>query len=381
MRTIHCDVLVVGAGITGALIGDQLTREGMKVCVIDRREAGWGSTSASTGLLQYEIDTELQELTAHYGIADAVLAYRACKSAVVRLRALAKALGGIDFQPMQSLYYASHWYHQRRLRQEAALRKAHGFELETLERSALLEKFGIKAPVAILTPLAAQTDPYQFAHRLLGHIEAGGGRVHARTALTGFKRIRDGLQVQTDRDLSVRCKHLIFASGYECQTWLHQRLASNRSSYVFISEPMPDALGPLKKTLIWESSRPYLYLRCTVDHRLVVGGEDDALDIAVRRDARVMVKAQALLKRANRLFPHLPLRIAFAWAGTFAETNDGLPYFGTHEQYGPRVHFAMAYGGNGIVYSLVGARLLRDALQGRRNPCAELFSFKRLKRR
>jgi len=58
----HCDVLVVGAGITGALIADRLSGTGLDVCVIDRREAAWGSTSASTGLLQYEIDTELQEL-------------------------------------------------------------------------------------------------------------------------------------------------------------------------------------------------------------------------------------------------------------------------------------------------------------------------------
>ncbi|MGH8106738.1 MAG: FAD-dependent oxidoreductase [Arenimonas sp.] len=61
---LPCDVLVVGAGISGALIGDHLASSGMGICVIDSREAGWGSTSASTALLQYEIDIELQELVA-----------------------------------------------------------------------------------------------------------------------------------------------------------------------------------------------------------------------------------------------------------------------------------------------------------------------------
>jgi glycine/D-amino acid oxidase-like deaminating enzyme len=67
-------------------------------------------------------------------------------------------------------------------------------------------------------------------------------------------------------------------------------------------------------------------------------------------------------------------------AGTFAETEDGLPFFGPHEQHGPRVHFAMAYGGNGITYSMIGAELLRDRIEGRHHPCSKLFSFDRLRR-
>ena len=88
-EAIDCDVLVVGAGITGALMAWHLQRDGHRVCVIDRREAGWGSTAASTALLQYEIDTELQDLAERYGEADAVLAYRACADAIPKLRRIA----------------------------------------------------------------------------------------------------------------------------------------------------------------------------------------------------------------------------------------------------------------------------------------------------
>ena len=55
------------------------------------------------------------------------------------------------------------------------------------------------------------------------------------------------------------------------------------------------------------------------------------------------------------MFPQLTLQPAFCWAGTFAETGDGLPFFGAHAQHGPRVQFAMAYGGNGITYAAIGA--------------------------
>jgi glycine/D-amino acid oxidase-like deaminating enzyme len=40
----------------------------------------------------------------------------------------------------------------------------------------------------------------------------------------------------------------------------------------------------------------------------------------------------------------------------------------------------MAYGGNGITYSMIGAELLRDRIEGRHHPCSKLFSFDRLRR-
>ena len=47
---LSCDVAVIGAGITGALIARELAASGLDVVVLDRREAGWGSTSASTAV-------------------------------------------------------------------------------------------------------------------------------------------------------------------------------------------------------------------------------------------------------------------------------------------------------------------------------------------
>ncbi len=380
-ESIECEVLIVGAGITGALIADHLAQAGMSVCVIDQREAGWGSTAASTALLQYEIDTELQDLCKRYGVQDGVLAYKACEAAIGSLGALAKKLGGIDFQTMQSLYFASHWYHKSRLEAEGALRLEHGFKLDVLDRNMLNARFGIDAPVALLSSVAAEVDPYQLSHKLLARVVSQSGKVHGRTTLEHFENVRGGVLAHLDSGNTVKCKHLVLASGYETQKWLTERVASNRSSYAMVSEPMPGELGELKKTLVWESARPYLYLRRTGDERLIVGGEDDTIDIAVKRDLRVESKAARMVKRVNKLFPSLDLKVAFAWAGTFAETDDGLPFFGAHETHGPRVHFALAYGGNGITYSLIGAELLRDSLLGKTHPCAKLFSFDRLKRR
>lgn len=50
-RDIETDVLVVGAGITGALIADALAMSELKVTVVDKRGPAKGSTNARTALV------------------------------------------------------------------------------------------------------------------------------------------------------------------------------------------------------------------------------------------------------------------------------------------------------------------------------------------
>ena len=74
---LRCDVAIIGGGITGALIADELSAHGHDVAVVDQRDVGWGSTAASTALLQYEIDIHMVDLAKQYGEDNAVLAYNA----------------------------------------------------------------------------------------------------------------------------------------------------------------------------------------------------------------------------------------------------------------------------------------------------------------
>jgi glycine/D-amino acid oxidase-like deaminating enzyme len=78
-RDVKADVVVVGAGITGASIVDALEAAGAKVAVVDKRGLAQGSTMASTALVLYEIDTPLITLT--------VRAWRRARLAVESLAA------------------------------------------------------------------------------------------------------------------------------------------------------------------------------------------------------------------------------------------------------------------------------------------------------
>jgi len=376
---ISCDVVVVGGGITGSLIADELGKSGLDVVVVEQRDVAWGSSAASTALLQYEIDTHMADLARIYGEFHAVQAYQACADAITDLQSLASELGDVDFDMQESLYYASKRVHKTPLLEEYELRVKHGFDAQWLDSKAVKERFGIKAPCAILTKLAARVDPYRMASKLLLRLTERGSRVFDRTVIDAIEPSEAGVTLRTSEGLQIQAGHVVIAAGYESQKWLKKPVAKNRSSYAFITDPIEKTdLGLLASTMVWESARPYLYMRTTGDGRLLVGGDDDDIDIPSRRDKRVDSKARGLCKKVKKLFPDLSIHPAFSWGGTFAETEDGLPFFGEHPQYGPRVQFAMAYGGNGISYSMIGAGLLRAHIEGRQHPLTELFSFSRI---
>ena len=375
---LRCDVAVVGGGITGALVADDLAAHGFEVAVFEQRDIAWGSTCASTALIQYEIDTHLVDLAKQLGEADALLAYRACVDAVQALQTLARGIGDVDFKMQRSLYYASRKGDAAPLREEFEMRARHGFDVSWIDQGELRADYQLDAPGAILSNIGARLDPYRLAYRLLSRLVRNGASVFDRTRIAAIEAGPRQVTLRTDDGQLIRCKHLVMAAGYATQHWLRKKVAQNRSSYAFITDPVDFAPLPyLANTMVWETARPYLYLRSTGDGRLLVGGEDDSLDIPARRDARVRSKAARLCKKLSKLYPTLDFEAAYSWAGTFAETRDGLPYFGVHPQYGPRVHFAMAYGGNGITYSMIGASLIRATISGRKHPLQTLFGFDR----
>ena len=372
----ECDVAVIGAGITGALIARALVETGLDTIVLDRRDVGWGSTAASTALLQYEIDTELLQLSKLVGERHALAAYKACEVALAELQAIAEDVGDVGWRETPSLYLASSRRDARRLRPEFEARRDAGFDVAWLDESVLRERFDIVAPAAILSCPAACVDPYRFTHRLLAQLCAKGLRCYDRCEMTEWKPGSDAIELHLATGARLRAQWLVIAAGYESQAFLPQRVALNRSSYAFVSEPL--RLQPeFARCIGWETARPYLYWRSTDDGRLIAGGADDKIDIAARRDWRIPRKVEKLLRHLRKLMPDLQSSVGFAWAGTFAETADGLPYFGAHPQLDPRVLFAMAYGGNGITYSAIGAHILAGAVRGESHPLAALFGFGR----
>lgn len=375
---VSCDYAIIGGGITGALVAWYLAEAGASVVVLDRRHIGMGSTCASTALLQYEIDISLSNLVAQIGEANAVRCYALCSQAIDKIGDICQRLAFVsDFEKKPSLYYASKRRDVKALAQECELRQAHGFACEWLDARGVDQRFGIVAPGAILSRQGGQVDAYALTHALLQDALKRGVQVFDKTEVTAIEHDDAWVTLQTQYGHSVRASKLIIASGYECSQYLKTHVAKLRSSYALVSEPYHQDVLWHENALIWETARPYLYMRTTKDRRVLVGGRDEKFSNPVARDRLLGRKTKALVRDFETLFPSLaPLRVDYSWAGTFAETEDGLPYIGSVPEH-PHTTFALGFGGNGITFSQIAAETIQGAAQGRVHPDAHIFGFGR----
>jgi glycine/D-amino acid oxidase-like deaminating enzyme len=380
-QDVVCDVAVIGGGITGALVAYHLVEAGIDTIVLDRRDIGNGSTCASTALLQYEIDTPLSELIEMVGEQHAVRAYQVCLEAITKLERLIAKLDdplndACEFVRTPSLYLASRQRDVKPLRREYDTRVKHGFQVDWLSAAQIESTFSFSRPAAIWSKDAAQVDAYRLTHSLLASAAKRGLQIYDRTMIADYKSTAHGVWLTTDRGCRIRAKNVVFATGYESQEYLTQKVTTLKSTYALVSKPLAAFSGWHDQCLIWETARPYLYMRTTADGRAIIGGEDEDFRDPVRRDKLMPKKVQKLVQRFGSMFPAIELEVAYSWCGTFGETKDGLAYIGETPEM-PHAYFALGYGGNGITYSLIAAELIRDAYCRQPNPDGKLFRFGR----
>lgn len=375
-RNIQTDVAIIGAGITGALAAWYLSCAGVSCVLVDKRHVATGSTAASTSLIQYELDVPLHDLVKRIGYLRAVKSYRACLEALHELERLS-TLEALEcgFEPRGSLQYASARGDGPGLVEEYRLRQKEGFKVSYFDEAELREKYGFARWGGLYSEEAAQLDAYLLAYGLVGQVELAGGAVYDHTPIVAIEHERRGVVLHTDEGHRIRARKLVIACGYESQQYITQPVEQLYTTYALISEPLAADAFWYHNSLIWETARPYLYMRATPEGRILVGGKDTPYDS--RTGYRLLpAKARALRAAFEGLFPHLRLKTDFAWAGVFGGSKDGLPYIGTLPDR-PHTYFALGYGGNGITFSVVAAQLIRDWITGRRNDYTALFSFNR----
>lgn len=376
-------VVVLGAGLTGALVAHALAHRGHDVCVLDAGEIGWGSTAACMALMQGHLDIPLLDLAAMHGEDSALAAVRACAAAVDKIVARSRERPATTTSTADrvSLYHATRGFDCAPLRREFEFRRHHGLDDAWLESDALYDRYGLRARCAIISRSAATLDPYRTAHELLDEACRCGAHVHPGTRVVRVRARNRGVDMDTARGSRVQAQHLVVATGPAAQALLPASVGRRRIGCMLVTHPVDSPhFHAIANTLIGETAKPELRIRTTPDGRLMMGIEGDTVHAGESHEMRIMTCARTLLRKMRRRLPDIALEPAFGWVGSCVKTADGLPYFGTHALTGPRIHYAMAYGGNGIPFASIGADSIADSIEGRVHPLATLLGFSRLQK-
>lgn len=369
---ISVDVAIVGAGISGAFMAHELSRD-HTVAVLDRRPPLTGSTVASTALLQWEIDLPLTALAEKIGPAKAKRAYLRSRSAVDALKRIVSEERIVcGLKDKATLYLAGHEYGHRALETEAAARGAIGLESEYLAPVHLGERFGIDRTGAIVSQGSASADPARLAAGLLRRAQANGAKVYSRVEVMEAASDPDGVTLLTDAGHAVRAKSVVFCCGYEFPKGVPTPRAKVISTWALASKPRQRCPAWLRDTLVWEASDPYLYFRMGGDGRLIVGGEDEADPDAHADKAKLKRKCETIVRKLHTLLPGVAFEVDYSWAGAFGESATGLPSIAPVPDM-DHAWAVMGFGGNGITYSVIAAQVVSAALRGGADPDADLY--------
>ena len=171
----------------------------------------------------------------------------------------------------------------------------------------------------------------------------------------------------------IEARSVVLATGYVMPDIVRSTVHAVSSSWAIATVPQPQNIWN-DGALIWEDAEDYLYARTTRAGRIIIGGEDSDGDYRTRGarspDPREIARAGAAGSRHSGR-PRHPISNS-AGRGRSIRRSDGLPLIGPVPG-AKGVYAAYGYGGNGITFSFLAARLIGDLIAGKTSPLLRRF--------
>lgn len=372
-ENLECDVLIIGGGSSGAQCAYLLADSGLNVVVVEKNTIGSGSTTTNTALIQYSGERLFSDLVNSFGRPYISRHLQLCKEAINNIEK-ASSFGHIDceFTRRDSLYFASFKEDVQKLQKEHKLLVEEKFPVDFLTADQIENRYPFKKDAALYSYNDAEINPFAFTHHLFEYAVKKGVKIFEHTEVNGKKFEQKKATIRTKNNCSIQARHVIVACGYEGIDIKKEKKASFVSTYTVTTKPVEDFSSLYNKTLIWETARPYTFIRTTKDNRIIIGGLDENTPYAEVRDRKLISKRDKLMLEFNKLFPDIQVEPEYYAAAFYGGTNDGLPIIGKYDEY-PNCHFLFGFGDNGTVYSMILAKIISDVIVKGQSEDLELY--------
>lgn len=361
------DVAVVGGGITGLSTALLLAREGMSVCVLDQGRIATGTSGHTTAKVTSQHHLTYARLRLTHG-KDAAATYgTAMEAAKERVASFVDEGIDCDLRRRPAYIYATRPGERRLL--EAETRAA--------QEAGLPAFLDDEAPLPFTTTGGMRFDNQVEIHAgkyLLGladRLVQAGARIFENTRAVHVDESA-GCVVHTERG-QVRAQHVVVATLMPfLDRGGHFARAYPSRSYVLTAR----VRGGLPEAML-HSAAPPLYSVRSVPFRgeelLMVLGQSHHLGSPKAQPQRYEKVAQFAKRHWDvESFEH-------RWSAQDYAPDDGVPYIGPVNARSRRVHVATGFKKWGMTGGTLAAMLITDAIAGRANPWAPLFSSTRVK--
>ena len=352
-RADSCDVVVVGAGLVGAVVAARLSRAGFDTAVLEARSVAGGATGRSAGMVLAGLAGHYNWAAGAYGRQRAQDVWALTAEGRERLVETAERLA-VPVGNTGSVALAVESAEAEALEESATLLQEDGFDVRFESGDPLGRGFR----AALYNPADVTVDGAALTRSLLAAEEV---TVHERTEVYDLEPEGEGVRVWA-QGRNVLCSGVVLAvNGYASllDHYFTDKVAPTRS-LIFATEPLDKVV--LEQPCCADYG--YEYCRQLPDRRLLLGGwrrpQSSDQEKGLGSDLGDVVR-DGLARFASSYFPEIETRDADRWSGIMGFTPDGLPLVGSLPDL-PQVYFAVGLGGRGLAWAFVVADRLVELM-------------------
>lgn len=357
----EADVVIVGAGISGAATAWALRDTGLDVAIVDAGLPASGATGRNAGLLTSgSVDHFARQVEAH-GLETALLLRRGSRDAIAAIGRVAQTFGieaDVARGGSWSVYRDAAALEAARA--TAAIMRQHGLDVHDAEADEVSAAVGVADTAGgLFEPFDGVADPVRLVGGLL---KRSGVRVYPNEAVRRLALAPGRVEVVTTAGAIATTRVVLATNGLaaELHPWLAEHVRPVRAQMLATAPVDVTLQAPVYLTDDWA------YARQRSDGRVLMGGLRHLGGPAeeVPGDAlhpEIQAELEALMRRS---FPALEwATVEHRWSGTMGFTTDGLPAVGRLPG-APRVFYLGGYNGHGMAWGWRLGHLAASLLLG-----------------
>ncbi|MBM6616857.1 FAD-dependent oxidoreductase [Bacillus suaedaesalsae] len=359
------DVVIVGGGITGLTTAYRLSKEGVKVVLLEAGKLLNGTTGHTTAKITAQHGLIYDEFIQHFGVEKAKQYYNANSEALNFINKTTKELH-IDCDLIQddAYIYTNDDSYISKIEKEAEAYRKLGISGEMVSSMPL----EVEMKRALVMKDQAQFHPLKYFKTLIQSMIDKGTRIFEHTTVDDIEKGTNPTVV-TKSGHRVTCNYVVVGSHfpfYDGKGFYFTRMYSERS-YLLAARTKKKYPGAMYITAE-EPTRSLRYTPYEGENLVIIGGENHKTG----HGTNTMKHYEELATYGDSLFEIEG--IVNRWSAQDLTTLDKLPYIGTITENTPNIFVATGYRKWGMTNGTSAGLILSDLIVNGNSPYEELFS-------
>lgn len=367
-ENLSTEVVIVGGGITGITTAYLLTKQGVKVTLLESTKLLNGTTGHTTAKVTAQHNLIYDELLNNFGYNVARMYYEANTNAIQLIEKNIQELHiDCDFTRQDAIIYSTIGEYKFKIEKEYQAYERLNIKGQLLDKIP----FNIDIENALSMTNQAQFHPLKYLSKLLNYVIDHGGQIFENTVAVNVEQEDSHVTVITGDGKKVTANYVLACSHfpfYEGKGAYFTRLYAERSYVLAVKTGTPYPGGMYLNTN--QPTRSLRSANFNGEEVILVGGEEHKTG----QGPDMMNHYNNLKRFCDSLYGENGYEVLYRWSTQDLVTLDKLPYVGPITKNQENILIATGFRKWGMTNSHVAAQIMTDKVLGQLNPYEEIYT-------